>query len=150
MDAERTFIMVKPDGVQRGIMGEVLKRYEQKGLKLVAAKFHQPIAEVVANHYSEHREKPFYGSLCDFIAQGPVFCMIWEGPEAVKIGRKLVGVTSPMESAPGTIRGDFGVVTHKNLVHASSSVEDAKRECSLWFKPEEIVSWDRAVAGWIV
>ncbi|ORM41955.1 Nucleoside diphosphate kinase [Babesia sp. Xinjiang] len=149
MKVERTYIMVKPDGVQRGIIGEVLKRYEQRGLKLVAAKFCKPSEQVVAEHYVEHREKPFFSELCDFIGQGPVFCMIWEGPEAVKIGRKVVGVTSPLESDAGTIRGDFGVVTHLNLVHASSSIEDAERECHLWFKPEEIVSWDRSVGSWI-
>ncbi|GFE53152.1 nucleoside diphosphate kinase [Babesia ovis] len=149
MVAERTYIMVKPDGVQRGLIGEVLKRYELRGLKLVAAKFCQPTEDIVAEHYAEHKGKPFYQDLCQFIVQGPVFCMIWEGPEAVKIGRKIVGVTSPVESDAGTIRGDFGVVKNLNIVHASSSVEDAERECSLWFKPEEMVSWKKSVGDWI-
>ncbi|EDO08092.1 Nucleoside diphosphate kinase family protein [Babesia bovis T2Bo] len=146
---ERTYIMVKPDGVQRGLIGEILKRFEMKGLKLIAAKFEHPTMDVVAQHYCEHKDKPFFKDLCDFISHGPVFCMIWEGPEAIKIGRNLVGLTSPVESAAGTIRGDFGVVKNFNIVHASSSAEDAARECALWFTPEQLVTWERSVGGWI-
>ncbi|KAK1444691.1 nucleoside diphosphate kinase like protein [Babesia gibsoni] len=150
MDFQRTFIMVKPDGVQRGLVGEVVKRFEQKGLKLVAAKLVAPSREIVEKHYAEHAGKPFFQDLCNFISEGPLFCMIWEGPDAIKIGRTLLGVTSPAESLPGTIRGDFGVVMNKNLVHGSSCHEDAVRECNIWFNPNEIVSWDQTVRQWIV
>ncbi|AFZ79315.1 nucleoside diphosphate kinase, putative [Theileria equi strain WA] len=147
---ERTFIMVKPDGVHRGLVGEIVKRFEQKGLKLVAAKFVVPPRSLVEKHYAEHEGRSFFEELVAFVEQGPVFCTIWEGPSAVKVGRTLLGVTSPVDSAPGTIRGDFGMSIGKNLVHASSSVEDAQRECALWFNPDEVVAWTHHVAHWVL
>ncbi|KAK2196674.1 bifunctional Nucleoside diphosphate kinase-like domain/Nucleoside diphosphate kinase-like domain superfamily/Nucleoside diphosphate kinase [Babesia duncani] len=147
---EKTFIMIKPDGVHRGLIGETIRRFEQKGLKIVAAKFVNPAMETVEKHYEEHAGKPFFPTLISFIGQGPVFCTIWEGPSAIEIGRSLLGSTNPAESAPGTIRGDFGVVTSKNLVHASSSQEDATRECQLWFTPDEIVEWQPNNSKWVL
>ncbi|GIX60788.1 nucleoside diphosphate kinase [Babesia caballi] len=137
---ERTYIMVKPDGVQRGLIGETVKRFEQRGLKLVAAKLFQPSYDLVADHYVEHKDQSFFDELCEFIARGPVFCMIWEGPDAIKLGRLMLGGTHPLQSAPGTLRGDFCLASNRNVVHASSSPSDAERECKLWFKDEEIVS----------
>ncbi|EAN32705.1 Nucleoside diphosphate kinase [Theileria parva strain Muguga] len=147
---ERTFVMVKPDGVHRNLVGEVLKRFELKGLKLVAAKFMMPSRELVEKHYSAHEGKPFFEELVNFVTQGPVFCTAWEGPNAVKVGRTLLGVTNPVESLPGTLRGDFGLTLSKNLVHASSSLEDSVTECNLWFKPDEFVSWTPNTHKWVL
>ena len=146
---ERTYLMVKPDGVQRGICGEIVSRFEKKGLKLVAMKLMVIPKEVAENHYGEHKDKPFFPSLISYITSGPVLAMVWEGESAVSVCRNMMGKTNPKESAPGTIRGDFGMQTGMNIIHGSDSVESAKREISIFFRPEELVSYERTADQWI-
>ena len=145
---EQTYLMVKPDGVQRGLCGEILSRFEKKGLKIVGLKFMMISKEVAENHYGEHKGKKFYDSLIAYITSGPVLAMVWEGENAVAICRNMMGKTNPAESAPGTIRGDFGMVTGLNIIHGSDSVESAEREIKIFFKPEELVSYDRTADRW--
>ena len=145
---ERTYLMVKPDGVQRGLCGEILSRFEKKGLKIVGLKFMVISKEVAENHYGEHKGKKFYDSLISYITSGPVLAMVWEGENAVSICRNMMGKTNPAESAPGTIRGDYGMVTGLNIIHGSDSVESAEREIKIFFKPEELVSYDRTADRW--
>ncbi|WP_456329345.1 nucleoside-diphosphate kinase [Archaeoglobus sp.] len=146
---ERTFVMVKPDGVQRGLVGEVISRLERKGLKIVAMKMLWIPKEMAENHYAEHKEKPFFSALVDYITSGPVVAMVVEGKNAIKVVRTLVGATNPVEAAPGTIRGDFGLDVGRNVVHASDSPQSAEREISLFFSNDEIVSWEKADEPWI-
>jgi len=146
---ERTFVMVKPDGVQRGLVGEVISRLERKGLKIVAMKMLWIARELAENHYTEHKEKPFFKALVDYITSGPVVAMVVEGRNAIKVVRTLVGATNPVEAAPGTIRGDFGLDVGRNVVHASDSPQSAEREISLFFTNDEIVSWEKADEPWI-
>ncbi|WP_456468356.1 nucleoside-diphosphate kinase [Archaeoglobus sp.] len=146
---ERTFVMVKPDGVQRGLVGEVISRLERKGLKIVAMKMLWIKRELAENHYAEHREKPFFSALVDYITSGPVVAMVVEGRNAVKVVRNLVGATNPVEAAVGTIRGDFGLDVGRNIVHASDSLQSADREISLFFDEKEIVEYERADESWI-
>ena len=146
---ERTYLMVKPDGVQRGICGEIVSRFEKKGLKLVAMKLMVIPKEVAENHYGEHKDKPFFPSLISYITSGPVLAMVWEGESAVSVCRNMMGKTNPKESAPGTIRGDFGMQTGMNIIHGSDSVESAEREISIFFRPEELVSYERTADQWI-
>ncbi|WP_290899807.1 nucleoside-diphosphate kinase [Ferroglobus sp.] len=146
---ERTFVMVKPDGVKRGLIGEVIKRIEQKGLKIVAMKMIEVSKELAEKHYAEHKEKPFFQNLISYITSGPVVAMVVEGKEAVKVMRNLVGKTNPIEASPGTIRGDFAMDIGRNVVHASDSIESAEREISLFFSKEEILSYERADEKWI-
>lgn len=135
--------MIKPDGVQRGLVGTAVSRFERKGLKLVAARFeHLPEMRVI-EQYKEHHQKPFFNSLKKYIMSGPVFLMIWEGKNAVKVVRTLVGATNPSEAAPGTIRGDFGLDIGRNIIHASDSVESANREIGIHFDAEELVAYMR-------
>ena len=145
---ERTYLMVKPDGVQRGLCGEIVSRFERKGLKLVGMKLMVILKETAENHYGEHKGKKFYDSLIAYITSGPVLAMVWEGENAVAICRNMMGKTNPAESAPGTIRGDFGMVTGLNIIHGSDSVESAEREIKIFFKPEELVSYDRTADRW--
>jgi nucleoside-diphosphate kinase len=140
---DRTFVMVKPDGVQRGLVGEIVARLEAKGLKLVAARFEVLPEKRVTEQYKEHIEKPFFPSLKKFIMGGPCFLMIWEGRDVVPIVRTLVGATNPQEATPGTIRGDFGIDTGRNIIHASDSPESAAREIALHFRPAELSSYTR-------
>ncbi len=140
-EREQTFLMVKPDGVQRGLVGNVVSRLEQKGLKLVAMKMMQINPELAAEHYGEHKGKPFYDGLIDFITSAPVVAMIWEGDDAVDMVRTLIGATDPRKAAPGTIRGDLAVFMGKNIVHGSDSLESAEREMNLFFKDEEICTY---------
>jgi nucleoside-diphosphate kinase len=149
MAMEKTFVMVKPDGVQRGLCGEIVSRFEKKGLKFVAVKFMVISKEMAENHYGEHKGKGFYNSLISFITSGPVLAMVLEGDNAVSVCRNLMGKTNPQESAPGTIRGDFGMVTGMNLIHGSDSPASAEREISVFFKPEELISYKRAADEWI-
>lgn len=135
----QTFVMVKPDGVRRGLVGEVIRRFEQKGLKLKALKLIQVTPDLAAQHYAEHRDKPFYGELISFITSGPAVPMVFEGREAVVVARTLMGATDPAKSQPGTIRGDFGIEITENIVHGSDSPESAEREIGLYFRPEELV-----------
>jgi len=146
---ERTFVMVKPDGVQRGLIGEILSRFERKGLKLVAAKlFHVP-KDLAEQHYAEHKEKPFFGELVGFITSSPVFAMVIEGNDCIKIVREMMGKTNPVDAAPGTIRGDFGLSIGMNIIHGSDSTLSAEREIQLWFTPEELCSYEKTISKWI-
>ena len=146
---EQTFVFVKPDGVQRGLIGEVIARLEKRGLKLVAAKFMQVSGELAGEHYAIHKGKPFYEGLITYITSSPVMAMVWEGKNTVEAVRQTMGLTRPTEAAPGSVRHDFGLEIGRNLTHASDSVENAKKEIELWFKPEELVSWQRALDEWI-
>ncbi len=146
---ERTFVMIKPDAVQRGLIGEIISRLERKGLKIVAMKMLSVSKELAEKHYAEHREKPFFESLVSYITSAPVVAMVVEGKNAVKVVRTLVGATNPQEAQPGTIRGDFGMDIGRNVIHASDSLESAEREISLFFKPEEIVEYRRIDEGWL-
>jgi nucleoside-diphosphate kinase len=146
---ERTFLMVKPDGVQRNLIGEIVSRFENKGFQLVGAKLMQITEELAEQHYGEHKERPFFGELVEFITSGPVFAMVWEGENVISTARLLVGATNPTESAPGTIRGDFAVTVGKNIIHGSDSAESAVREIGLFFKEEELVSYDKVMNNWI-
>ncbi|GGH97620.1 MULTISPECIES: nucleoside-diphosphate kinase [Mammaliicoccus] len=135
---ERTFLMIKPDAVQRNLIGEVVSRLERKGLKLVAAKLFQANEELAKEHYAEHVEKPFYNKLVSFITSGPVFAMVVEGKNVVEVTRTIVGETNPTKAAPGTIRGDYGIDLGRNIIHGSDSNESAAREISLWFDESEL------------
>jgi len=146
---ERTFVLAKPDAVQRGLIGEIIKRLEQRGLKLVAAKFLQVSTDLAEQHYAIHKGKPFYDGLIRYICSAPVMAMVWEGPQAVAAVRQTMGATRPTEAAPGTVRHDFGLEVGRNLTHASDSVENAETEIALWFKPEEIVNWKQSNEDWI-
>jgi nucleoside-diphosphate kinase len=146
---ERTLILVKPDGVQRGLIGPIIGRFEQRGLKLVGMKFLQMSPALAAKHYGVHKGKPFYESLVTYIVSGPIVAMVWEGKNAVSAARATMGITNPAEAAPGTIRGDFGMEIGRNLVHGSDIPENAKDEVDLFFRPEELVDWQRDSDAWI-
>lgn len=146
---QKTFIMVKPDGVQRNVVGEIVQRFEQKGFKLAAAKLMQVSNELAETHYGEHKERPFFGELVDFITSGPVFAMVWEGEEVISTARTMIGETNPAEATPGSIRGDFGVTVGKNIIHGSDSPESAEREINLFFNEDELVSYDKQDHAWI-
>jgi nucleoside-diphosphate kinase len=145
---EKTFVCIKPDGVQRGFIGEIIKRFENRGLLLGAAKFLQVDHAFAEKHYAEHVGKPFYNGLVNYITSGPVFAMVWVGEDAVKLVRQTVGATKPAEAAPGTIRHDFAAKMDRNLIHASDSPETAEREIALWFAPDEIVEWHNSNFLW--
>ncbi len=147
---ERTLILVKPDGVQRGLIGEIVGRFEQRGLKLVGMKFLQMSEELAGRHYAVHQGKPFYHGLVEYITSGPVVAMVWEGNHAVAAARATMGATKPVEAAPGTIRGDLGMEIGRNLVHGSDSPENGVKEVSLFFHENELVAWQRATDGWII
>lgn len=146
---ERTFIMVKPDGVQRNLIGEIVARFEKKGFQLVGAKLMQVSRELAEQHYAEHKERPFFGELVDFITSGPVFAMVWEGENVIAAARQMMGKTNPQEAAPGTIRGDYGLTVGKNVIHGSDSPESAEREIRLFFKEEELVDYSKLINQWI-
>ncbi|HZT43565.1 MAG TPA: nucleoside-diphosphate kinase [Chthonomonadaceae bacterium] len=137
---ERTFVMVKPDGVQRRLVGEIIRRFETRGLRLVGLKLLQPGQQLAEQHYAVHREKPFFGELVDFITSGPVVAMVWEGNEAIRLCRNMIGALKPAEAQPGTIRGDFTTEVQTNLVHGSDALETAQSEIALWFQPGELLS----------
>uniref|UniRef100_A0A3B3RT23 Nucleoside diphosphate kinase n=1 Tax=Paramormyrops kingsleyae TaxID=1676925 RepID=A0A3B3RT23_9TELE len=147
--AERTFIAVKPDGVQRGLIGDIVKRFEQKGFKLVAMKFLQASEDLLKKHYIDLKDKPFYNGLVKYMASGPVLAMVWEGLGVVKTGRVMLGETNPADSKPGSIRGDFCIQVGRNIIHGSDSVESANTEIGLWFKPEELVAYKSCAQDWI-
>jgi nucleoside-diphosphate kinase len=140
--------MIKPDGVQRGLIGRIITRLEERGLKLVAAKFMWVTKELAETHYAIHKHQPFYNRLIEYITSSPVLAMVWEGPEAVAAVRQTMGATRPREAAPGSVRHDFGLDVGRNLTHASDSLETAEAEINLWFKPEEIVAWQREIDRW--
>lgn len=147
---EKTFLMVKPDGVQRNLIGDIVSRFEQKGFKLAGAKLMQVSEALAEEHYGEHKERPFFGELVEFITSGPVFAMVWEGENVISTARLLVGATNPAESAPGTIRGDYAMTVGKNIIHGSDSPESAVREIGLFFKEEELVTYDKTMSTWII
>lgn len=147
---ERTFVMVKPDGVQRGLVGEVIARLERKGLKLVGLKLLQVSRELAEAHYAPHRERPFFPGLVAFITSGPAVAMVWEGEGAIGVVRSLMGATDPRAAAPGTIRGDLALSIGMNVVHGSDSPESAAREIALFFRPEELVDYRRDADRWLV
>ncbi|QPG72750.1 nucleoside diphosphate kinase [Brettanomyces nanus] len=146
---ERTFIAVKPDGVQRGIYPEVLKRFTQRGFKLVGIKLTLANEPLLRTHYADLQQKPFFPSLLSYMMSGPILATVWEGKDAVKQGRAMLGATNPLNSAPGTIRGDFAIDMGRNVIHGSDSVENAKKEIALWFRPEELVDSKSTLASWI-
>ncbi|OLP16527.1 nucleoside-diphosphate kinase [Leptolyngbya sp. 'hensonii'] len=146
---ERTFLAVKPDGVQRKLVGEIIRRFEVKGFTLVGLKLMSVTRELAEKHYDVHREKPFFPGLVDFITSGPVVAMVWEGEGVVASARKLIGGTNPLNAEPGTLRGDFGVSIGRNIIHGSDAIETARSEVSLWFKDEELVSWKPSLTTWI-
>ena len=147
---ERTLILVKPDGVQRGLVGEIAGRFERRGLKLAGMKFMQMSSELAAEHYAVHLGKPFYKDLIAYIISGPVVAMCWEGPDAVAVARATIGATKPVEAAPGTIRGDFGMQIGRNLVHGSDSPENGIKETDIFFRADELIEWDRVTEAWIL
>ncbi|XP_059539264.1 nucleoside diphosphate kinase, mitochondrial-like [Myotis daubentonii] len=138
---ERTLVTVKPDGVRRRLVGEVIRRFERRGFRLVGMKMLQAPESVLAQHYERHREEPFYAALLSHMRSGPVVAMVWEGPSVVRASRAMVGLTDAAEAAPGTIRGDFSLHIRRNVVHASDSAEGARREIQLWFRSSELVDW---------
>ena len=146
---ERTFIMIKPDGVQRNLVGEVISRFETKGFTLVGMKFLKVSRELAEKHYDVHKERPFFGSLVDFITSSPVVAMVWEGDGVVAGARTIIGATNPLTAAPGTIRGDFAVSIGRNLIHGSDGIETAQSEIALWFGDGELVDWNRAATPWL-
>ena len=146
---EKTFVMIKPDGVQRGLIGEIISRIERKGLKIVAMKMLHISQELAQRHYAEHRGKSFFDSLISYITSGPVVAMVVEGKEAVKVMRSLVGKTNPIEASPGTIRGDYAMDVGRNVIHASDSIESANREISLFFDEEEIIEYKKFDEDWV-
>jgi nucleoside-diphosphate kinase len=146
---ERTFIAIKPDGVQRGLAGEIIRRFETKGFTLVGLKFLQPSRELAEQHYAVHKERPFFAGLVDFITSGPVVAMVWEGDGVIASARKLIGATNPLNAEPGTIRGDLGANIGRNIIHGSDAPETAEYEIGLWFKPEELVNWTPTIMPWV-
>ncbi len=146
---ERTLILVKPDGVQRGLIGEIIGRFERRGLKLVGMKFMQMSQELAEEHYGIHKGRPFYESLVEYITSGPIVAMVWEGKDAIAAARATMGATNPVNAAPGTIRGDFGMEIGRNLVHGSDSVENGVKEAGIFFKEAELVTWNRVTDSWI-
>jgi nucleoside-diphosphate kinase len=150
MSAERTLVLVKPDGVQRGLAGEIISRLERTGLQIIGMKLMLIPEELASRHYAEHAEKPFYPGLVSFITSSPVVALALEGPSAISTTRKIIGATNPADAEPGTIRGDLGVDMGRNLIHGSANAEDAAREVSLFFDDSELVAYDRASQPWIV
>ena len=146
---QRTLVLVKPDGVQRGLIGRIVARLEQRGLKLIAMKMMRISPELAGRHYAEHRGKPFYDGLIAFITSGPVVAMIWEGREAVTVVRSVMGTTDPLKAAPGTIRGDLALDLGMNLIHGSDSVDRAESEMALFFRADELHDYERTADRWI-
>jgi nucleoside-diphosphate kinase len=146
---ERTFIAIKPDGVERKLAGEIIRRFETKGFTLVGLKFLKVSRELAEAHYDVHKERPFFAGLVDFITSGPVVAMVWEGEGVVAAARKMIGATNPLTAEPGTIRGDFGVNIGRNIIHGSDAIETAQREIALWFKDEELVDWQPHSMAWL-
>ncbi|MEG4577076.1 nucleoside-diphosphate kinase [Microcoleus sp. N3A4] len=147
---ERTFLAIKPDGVQRGLVGEIIGRFEAKGFTLVGMKLITATRELAEQHYGVHKERPFFAGLVNFITSGPMVAMVWEGDGVVASARKIIGATNPLNSEPGTIRGDLAVNVGRNIIHGSDAVETANQEISLWFKEEELSSWTPCLTPWIV
>lgn len=149
-EVEKSYIMIKPDGVQRGLVGEIISRFERKGFKLTGLKLFQCPKELAEEHYKDLQSKPFFPKLIDYITSGPVVCMAWEGDGVVASARKLIGATNPLNAEPGTIRGDLAVQTGRNVVHGSDSPDNGKREIGLWFKEGELCAWAAVQEPWLV
>ncbi|MEM7346324.1 MAG: nucleoside-diphosphate kinase [Chloroflexota bacterium] len=147
---ERTLILIKPDGVERALIGPIIGRFEQRGLKLAALKLVQVSNELARQHYAVHEGKPFFEPLIEYIISSPVVAMVLEGPDAIVAARNTIGATKPVEASPGSIRGDFGMMVGRNLVHGSDSPENAAAEIALWFDESELVSYTRSVDSWII
>ena len=150
MHQERTFIAIKPDGVQRGFISEIIGRFERKGFKLVALKQLIPSKELAQKHYGVHKDRPFFSDLVDFISSGPVVAMVWEGEGVISSARKMIGATKPLEAEPGTIRGDLAINIGRNIIHGSDGSDTASFEINLWFNNEEICDWDPSDSIWRV
>ena len=148
MTKERTFVAIKPDGVQRGYIAEIIGRFEKKGFKLVALKQLIPSKELAQNHYGVHSERPFFNDLVDFISSGPVIAMVWEGEGVILSARKLIGATKPLDAEPGTIRGDLAVDIGRNIIHGSDGEQTAKFEINLWFNQKELCEWQTSDSKW--
>uniref|UniRef100_A0A7S0LB23 Nucleoside diphosphate kinase n=1 Tax=Coccolithus braarudii TaxID=221442 RepID=A0A7S0LB23_9EUKA len=146
---ERTFIAIKPDGVERGLIGKIIERFERKGFKLVGMKFLTPSEKDARGHYDDLKKKPFFGSLVSYFASGPIVAMVWEGKGVIKTGRVLLGATNPADSAPGTIRGDLCVDIGRNIIHGSDSPEAAQHEITFWFRAHEVSDWTPSNAKWV-
>ena len=146
---ERTFLAIKPDGVQRKLISDIIGRFETKGFTLVGLKFMNVSRELAEQHYGVHKERPFFGSLVEFITSGPVVAMVWEGDGVIAASRKVIGATNPLTAEPGTIRGDLGANIGRNLIHGSDAPETAQSEIALWFKAEELINWQPTVLSWI-
>ncbi|MBD8070253.1 nucleoside-diphosphate kinase [Bacillus sp. PS06] len=146
---EKTFLMVKPDGVQRQLIGEIISRFESKGFQMVGAKLMTISEDLAKQHYAEHSERPFFNELVEFITSGPVFAMVWQGEDVISHSRKMMGVTNPKEAQPGTIRGDYGLIVGKNIIHGSDSQESAIREISLFFEEQELQEYSKLINEWI-
>ena len=146
---QQTFLAIKPDGVQRGLIGKIISRLEEKGFKLVGMKLMKVTNELAQKHYGEHKDKPFFKGLVSFITSGPIVAMVWEGKNIISALRKMMGKTNPADAELGTVRGDFAVDIGKNVVHGSDSEESAKREIALFFKEEELINWEQEIQKWI-
>ncbi|VDN58302.1 unnamed protein product [Dracunculus medinensis] len=146
---ERTFICIKPDAVQRGLIAKIISRFEERGYKLIAMKMMHASRQHLEIHYKELNGKPFFNDLINYMSSGPVVPMVWEGLDIVKQGRLMLGATNPLASNPGTIRGDYSIQTGRNIVHGSDSLQSAEREIAHWFKPEELVEWKSANTVWL-
>ena len=146
---ERSLVLVKPDAVQRGLIGEVILRLERRGLRLIAAKFIAVSDELAKTHYAIHQGKPFYDGLIQYITSAPVMAMVWEGPNAINAIRQTMGATRPTDAYTGSLRHDFALGIWRNLTHASDTPENGVKEVALWFNPDELVSWDRAIDQWV-
>ncbi|HEY9597575.1 MAG TPA: nucleoside-diphosphate kinase [Cyanophyceae cyanobacterium] len=146
---ERTFLMIKPDAVQRNLIGEIIRRFEAKGFTLVGLKLMNVSRELAEQHYAVHKERPFFAGLVDFIISSPVVAMVWEGNGVIASARKIIGATNPLNAEPGTIRGDYGVTVGRNLIHGSDAPETAQYEIGLWFKEEELANWQPNLTPWL-
>ncbi len=147
---EKTLILIKPDGVERGLIGPIITRFEQRGLKLIGMKLLQVSDSLARQHYSVHEGKPFFEPLIEYITSSPVVAMVWQGPDAIQVARNTIGATKPAEATAGSIRGDFGLMVGRNLVHGSDSPENGEKEVALWFDEAELVDYDRSLDRWIL
>jgi len=146
---EKTFLAVKPDGLQRGLVGTIISRFESKGFKLVALKMVKVSPDLAEKHYGEHKERSFFPGLVQFITSDPVVAMVWEGKGVIAAARKIIGATNPLNADNGTIRGEFGIDVGRNIIHGSDAIDTAEREIALWFSPDEISSWQPSVTSWV-
>jgi nucleoside-diphosphate kinase len=146
---ERTFVLVKPDGVQRRLVGEIIRRFENKGLKLVALKAMKVTPDRAHKHYAEHAQKPFFGELVKFITSAPTVAMVWEGRDAISLSRVIIGATKPADATPGSIRGDYALFTGQNLIHGSDGKESAAKEIENFFSKDELLDYDLTIGNWI-